>query len=162
MAAICVVQREPWVQQARTPKASEPSIFPYQTQAAIPHSLSLPFRLYAPCNEGFFFFPSSVDNLLKPCCWRMTQTGAWEKKKRKRKDSRFQSLRAHFILHLYSAGHRFTSMKTQHEPGCKRRNWEVFFLLQKKSWATATWKNLSFFESRILIGPRERADLENH
>lgn len=39
MTAICVVQCEPWVQQARTPKASEPSRFPYQAHAAIPHSL---------------------------------------------------------------------------------------------------------------------------
>lgn len=56
MAAICVVQHEPWVQQARTPKASEPSVFPYQTHAAIPHSL-FPFRLYALGNEGFLPFP---------------------------------------------------------------------------------------------------------
>lgn len=128
MAAICVVQRPPWVQQARTPKASEPSIFPYQTQAAIPHSLFLPFRRYALGNEGFFFPPLLWITYWNPAAeeWLKPVPGKRRKKKKERKDSRFQSLKAYFILHLYSAGHRFTFMKAQHEPGCKRRNSEVF------------------------------------
>lgn len=35
-------------------------------------TLSFPFRFYALGNEGFFL-SCSVDNLLKPCCWRMIQ-----------------------------------------------------------------------------------------
>lgn len=66
MVAICMVQCEALVQQARTPKASELSVCPYHTQAAIPQTL---FHLGFMCSvmKPFLFFSPSVDNLLKPC-----------------------------------------------------------------------------------------------